>query len=227
MIPWEHLRSARVPGRSSELRLCRHDRDYVFRIDGTELMNSRAHGSEEALAELALARIAHEPAPRVLVGGLGMGYTLARVLALASAGARVDVVELVPEVIQWNRELIGHLAGHPLRDRRATVRGGDVGPVIRTARAHYDAILLDVDNGPEGLTSAGNDRIYSRAGVSAARAALRPCGVLAIWSTAADPAFCKRMRMAGLQVEEVRVRTRRTKGPRRFIWLATPTGKRR
>lgn len=221
MIPQELLGTAQVPGQPGELRLYRHDRDFVFRVHGSELMTSRVHGSEELLAELALACLPSASTARVLVGGLGMGFTLARVLGLVGARALVEVVELVPEVVTWNREWLGDLNGHPLRDARVTVLEGDVARRIRDARSDYDVILLDVDNGPEGLTRDANDWLYSRAGLTAARAALRPGGVLAIWSSANHPWFTDRIRRAGFEVSEQRVRARRTKGARRTIWLAT------
>lgn len=226
MIPQELLATARVPGQDGELRLYRHDRDFVFRVHGAELMTSRVHGSEELLAELALARVPNTEAARVLVGGLGMGFTLARVLALVGTGATVDVVELVPEVVIWNREWLGELNGHPLRDPRVTLLEGDVTQHIRDAKSRYDAILLDVDNGPEGLTRDANNRLYSRSGLHAAGAAMRPGGALAIWSSANHPWFTDRIKRAGFDVTEERVRARRTKGARRTIWVATrPSGK--
>ena len=214
------MSTAQVPGQDGELKLFRHDRDFIFSVRGTELMTSRVHGSEELLAELALARLPDPSEPVVLVGGLGMGFTLARVLALVGAGARVEVVELVPEVVTWNREWLGDLNDHPLRDDRVTVTEGDVTDHIRGASASYDAILLDVDNGPEGLTRESNNRLYSSRGLAAARDALRPGGALAIWSAANHPWFTDRIRRAGFEVTEQRVRARRTKGPRRTIWVA-------
>jgi len=221
VIPQELLAVAQIPDQGGELRLYRHDRDFTFRVHGTELMTSRVHGSEELLAELALARLPNTSASRVLVGGLGMGFTLAKVLSLVGPGARVEVVELVPEVVAWNREWLGDLNGHPLRDERVGVDEGDVVPRIRAARSAYDAILLDVDNGPEGLTRKTNDRLYSRNGLIAARNALRPGGVLAIWSAAHHPWFTARIRRAGFEVTEKQVRARRHKGARRTIWVAT------
>lgn len=220
VIPQELLGTANVPGQDGELKLYRHDRDFIFRVNGAELMTSRAHGSEELLAELALARLPEMGAARVLVGGLGMGFTLAKVLSLVGDNAVVDVVELVPEVVAWNREWLGELNGHPLGDPRVRLIEGDVVPRIRGAKADYDAILLDVDNGPEGLTRESNDRLYNRRGLSSARTALRRGGVLAIWSSANHPWFTKRIASCGLEVSEERVRARRAKGARRTIWVA-------
>jgi spermidine synthase len=216
--------TARIPGHDAELRCYRHDRDYWFRIDGIELMSTRAYGSEELLAELAVQRRGGRPAARVLVGGLGMGFTLARVLALLPHDATVDVAELVPEVVQWNRDLLGPFAGHPLRDSRVTVVVADVAEVLAGHPGCYDAVLLDVDNGPEALARPGNERLYRDQGLDAAKASLRRGGVLAVWSAGADPAFAGRLRRAGFVVAEHRVRARRTRGPRRTIWVATVRG---
>ena len=210
-----------MPGHLAELRCFRHDGDFTIWIDGTELMSSRVHGSEEALAELALERLGPRAAPRVLVGGLGMGFTLARTLALVDAEAVVDVVELVPEVVSWNRDLLGHRTRHPLRDPRTNLIVGDVVETIAAAKGRYDVMLLDVDNGPEGLSRPSNEHLYGEAGLVAARAALRPGGVLAVWSSWANPPFTARLRSGGFTVTEHTVRARRTKGPRRTIWVAT------
>jgi spermidine synthase len=223
MIPWERLDRHVVPGsRDGELTLHRRGAELSIRIDGQELMNSRLHASEDALGALTAARVAERSVPRLLVGGLGMGFTLAAALAELEPGASVQVVELVPAVVSWNREHLGHLAGHPLRDPRVEVRVSDVGAVIRGASGAYDAILLDVDNGPEGLTRAGNDALYGRAGLAAAYAALRPGGVLAVWSARPDEAFARRLRAAGFRVDEAVARAQSgRKGPRHTIWLAT------
>jgi spermidine synthase len=221
VIPQETLGTARIPGQAGAIQLCRHDRDFSIRVQGIELMTSREHGSEEVLAELALACLPSTDNARVLVGGLGMGFTLARTLQLVGTAAQVEVVELVPEVISWNREWLGELTGHPLSDRRVSALAGDVLQRIRSANADYDAILLDVDNGPVGLTRPANDRLYDRAGLAAAGIALRPGGVLAIWSSTPHPQFAKRLRSAGYEAREERVRARLTRGPHRTIWIAT------
>ncbi|MBL8730277.1 MAG: spermidine synthase [Planctomycetes bacterium] len=223
MKPHELVGSARVPGHDAELRCYRHDGDFTIWLDRVELMSSRVTGSEQMLAELALECLGARSAPRVLVGGLGMGFTLARVLALADAEAAVEVVELVPEVVTWNRDLLGQCAGHPLRDARTHLVLDDVGDVIRGAEDRYDAILLDVDNGPEGLSRPRNERLYGDRGLLAIHRALRPGGVLAVWSSADNRAFDKRVRRSGFHVTEHHVRARRTKGPRRTIWVARRT----
>jgi spermidine synthase len=221
MIPWELLDVAPVPGAGKELRLYRRGDEYAIRVDNYELMNSYVHGSEEALAELACARIVHRPRPRVLIGGLGMGYTTGAALQRLGAKALVVVAELVPAVVTWNRGPLAHLAGRPLEDRRVIVRETDVGRVLRADPGYYDAVILDVDNGPQGLSSRNNDRLYDPAGLQATHEALRAGGVLAVWSAAPDKAFPKRLFKAGFEVEEIRVHARGARGGgRRTIWLA-------
>jgi spermidine synthase len=212
---------AQASGDERELRLYRRDEEFSIRAANRELMNSRVHGSEDALGELACARIADCPRPRVLIGGLGMGYTLKAALHGLSAQGKVIVAELIPEVVAWNRGPLGGLAGHPLRDDRVTVREVDVAGILRAEQCAYDAILLDVDNGPRGLTRKGNDWLYAECGLSAAFAALRPGGVLAVWSAGPDQAFSDRLRKTGFKVEELRVRARDVRGgARHTIWIA-------
>jgi spermidine synthase len=220
MIPWELLGCAQVPGGGEELRLYKRGGEFSIRVNSRELMNSRAHGSEDALAELACAKIADRHRPRVLIGGLGMGYTTAAALRRLGNGARIVVAELVPSVVEWNRGPLADLAGHPLQDARVTVREADVAQILKDERRAYDAILLDVDNGPEGLILKGNDWLYSPNGLNAAYEALARAGVLAIWSAGPDHAFTKRLRRAGFEVNEVRVRARSGGGGRHTIWLA-------
>ncbi len=221
MIPWQLLDSAPVPGGDETMRLYRRGEEFSIRVDGHELMNSRVHGSEEALAELVCGRLAGRPAPALLIGGLGMGYTTAAALHRLGAQARVVVAELVPAVVAWNRGPLAALAGHPLDDPRIVVRETDVARILQTAGQTYDAILLDVDNGPEGLTRSGNDWLYSRAGLEAAHTALNPSGILAVWSATPSPAFTKLLRRTGFTVEEVTARARGPKGgSRHVIWLA-------
>ena len=220
LLPHVLLAKAAIPGHDAELSCYQHDRDFSFRIGGHELMTSRIHASEEMLAELALTRPGAPTVQAVLIGGLGMGFTLARALALLPAAARIDVAELVPEVVDWNRDLLGHCAGHPLRDERVHVVIGDVGEVMAQGRERYDAILLDVDNGPDGLTRPANGEIYGDRGLVRARNALRPGGALAVWSSAQDTPFAKRLRGVGFAVQEHTVRARGHKGPRRTIWIA-------
>jgi spermidine synthase len=221
MIPWEFLDSAPVPGSGEVLRLYQRGEEFSIRVESRELMNSRVHGSEDALAELACARIADRPRPRILIGGLGMGYTLAAALHRLAAEAAVIVAELVPAVVAWNRGPLAHLAGHPLQDNRVTVREVDVARILEEGPQRYDAILLDVDNGPESLTVKSNDWLYTRAALEAACAALRPTGVLAIWSAVPDRVFAQRLRRVGFKVDEVPVRARGPSGGRRHtIWIA-------
>ncbi|TIX50536.1 spermidine synthase [Alteraurantiacibacter aquimixticola] len=221
MIPLEHLASARVPG-GEELRLMRRGADFMIVLDRNELMNSRMSGSEEALAELTAARLGDRPKQRWLIGGYGMGFTLRKALAVLGPEAQVEIAELVPEIIEWARGPMAELTAGCLDDPRVTLRQSDVAfPIVR-ARGSYDAILLDVDNGPDGLVRADNNRLYSREGLAAARNALTPGGVLAIWSAAPDPVFAGRLRKAGFTVDEVVVRARSNgKGPRHVIWFAT------
>ena len=222
MIQREHIDTAQVPG-GAELRLIRHDRDFMIVIGNNELMSTRKWGSEEALATESLARIADAKAPHVLIGGYGMGFTLRAALARLPQKARVTVVELVPKIIEWARGPMAELAAGCLDDSRVALRMGDVGPAIAAARGEYDAILLDVDNGPDGLVREDNDGLYTRQGLAAAKAALRPGGVLAIWSAGPDPAFTRRLTKAGYNVEELRVAARSNgKGAKHTIWFAKP-----
>ncbi|HET8700435.1 MAG TPA: hypothetical protein VFL97_02070 [Nitrococcus sp.] len=222
MVPWTLLGSASIPGNAKELRLTQRGVEFSIKIaGGGELMNSRVHGSEDALAELACARVAERSQPHLLIGGLGMGFTLAAALNALGSTANLTVAELVPEVVEWNRGPLGEAAGHPLRDERVRVHIGDVGHILRKKPRTFDAILLDVDNGPEGLTRKENDWLYSMAGLVVAYEALRPAGVLAIWSAGPDRDFAARLRKVGFEVEEVVVRAHRPgKGARHTIWLA-------
>jgi spermidine synthase len=220
----EFIGSAKVPG-GAELTLYRRGGDYMIVLDRNELMSSRMSGSEEALANLSCERIGARPRPHLLIGGYGMGFTLRAALAALDASAEITVAELVPEIIEWARGPMAELAAGCLDDPRVHLVQADVADVIAEARGAYDAILLDVDNGPDGLVRQGNDRLYSAAGIAAAIAALRPGGVLAIWSAGPDPAFAKRLSRAGLMVDEVAVRARSNgKGPRHVIWFATRRG---
>lgn len=223
MARFELLGTATIPGKGTQLRLLQRNDEFSIKIAGTtgELMNSRLHGSEDALATLACERLASHAAPRVLIGGLGMGFTLAAALRSLGEQAEVTVAELVPEVESWNRGPLGAAAGYPLSDPRARVHLGDVVQLIRASEGAYDAILLDIDNGPEGLTRKENHWLYTTAGIAAAQAALRPDGVLAYWSAGQDPAFTERLKRAGLSVDPVTVRAHRPgKGAKHVIWLA-------
>lgn len=219
MTPRELLGSAIVPGGGEELRLFSRGGDFMIVLDRNELMSSRMSGSEEALAVMTIERLTVD-APRILIGGYGMGFTLRAALAALDAHAELVVAELVPEIIEWARGPMAMLAAGCLDDRRVQIEIDDVAAVIGRARGSFDAILLDVDNGPDGLTRDINDRLYSPRGLSAARAALRPGGILAVWSAAPDVRFARRLGEAGFAVEEVGVRARSNgKGPRHVIWF--------
>jgi spermidine synthase len=221
MIPRILLGTALIPDTNSELQLYQSGDLFSIKIPGRgDLMNSRMHGSEKALADLACEHLADTRKPRLLIGGLGMGFTLAAALKALPPDAEVLVAELVPEVVDWNRTLIGAPAGHPLADPRSKVYVGDVGDLIRRARAGFDAILMDVDNGPEALVRRENDWLYGPAGLRATCDALRPSGVLAVWSATPDRAFSKRLQQAGFAVHEHVVRPHRAgKGPRHHVWI--------
>ena len=221
MIPWIQLDSAKIPG-GRELRLKQRGSEFSIMLGSNELMNSRLSGSEEALAKLACRRIAGRANPHLLIGGLGMGFTLRAALAELGQDARVTVAELVPAVVAWARGPMADLFAGCLDDPRVTVTETDVAVSVRSAAATYNAILLDVDNGPEGLSRQSNDALYDIAGLTAARKALTPGGVLAVWSQGPDAAFTRRLRQAGFTVEETKVRASRTGGgARHVIWMAT------
>lgn len=191
-------------------------------LERNELMSSRMSGSEDALAVMTCARLGKRMAPHLLIGGYGMGFTLRAALSVLGADAEVTVAELVPEIIDWARGPMAELAAGCLDDPRVRLFSGDVAASIRAARSNFDAILLDVDNGPDGLTRDENGWLYSLRGLEAAKAALRPGGVLAIWSAAPDRGFTARLNAAGFGVDEVTVRARSNgKGPRHVIWFAT------
>lgn len=221
MQPWIHLATALAP-QGDTLRLSRRGEEFSIRLEGgNELMNSRLGGSEEALATLAFDRLKGRSAPRVLIGGLGMGFTLRAAQAVAPQDAQLIVAEVVPELIEWATDYMAPVFGKCLEDPQVTVATGDVGAMIREASAPFDAILLDVDNGPDGLTRAGNDALYSVAGLTAAHRALSPGGVLAIWSAHPDAAFSQRLSGCGFEVAVHSVRASRAKrGSRHTIWVA-------
>lgn len=220
MKPRELIGTATVPG-GERLRLFRRGDDFMIVLEHTELMSSRMSGSEDALAVMTLARLGKRRAPHLLIGGYGMGFTLRAALAGLEAEAEVTVAELVPEIIDWARGPMAALAAGCLDDPRVRLFDGDVAGPIRRARGGYDAILLDVDNGPDGLTRDGNGWLYSAEGLGAIRGALRPGGVLAVWSAAPDRRFTGRLADAGFAVEEVTVRARSNgKGARHVIWFA-------
>lgn len=204
---WDEVDSTRVPGGGGKLTLYRRGDDYSIWIGGVELMGCENHQSEDELARLALADPKLNPRPHVLIGGLGMGYTLAAALRDLPEGGRVTVCELIPKVVEWNRGPLGRFAGRPLDDPRATVVQKDVARLLQTELDEYDAILLDVDNGPEGLVRGGNDWLYTEEGLESAHTALKPGGILAVWSTFKDPAFYMRLKKTGFKdVRQVPVR---------------------
>ena len=217
MNPWEALDTAPIPGGTGELRLMRRGADFSIFIGRDELMNSRLSGSEEALAVETCRRLTG-PRPRLLIGGLGMGFTLRAALAALPPDATVVVAELVPAVVAWARGPLASVFAGSLDDPRVGVVEEDVAVAMRAGP--WDAILLDVDNGPDGLVRAGNDALYGARGLAAARAALRPGGLLSVWSVARDEAFAGRLRKAGFAVEQLQVRANAgRRGARHTIWL--------
>ena len=222
--PWTLLDTAQIPGNSGELQLYQRADEFSISVrGGGVLMSTWAHGSEDALAELACRKIVGRPGSRVLIGGLGMGFTLAAALRSLGSDALVEVAELVPAVVAWNRGPLGAHAGHPLQDQRVVVRTGDVAKVLRAERQAYDAILLDVDNGPEGMTRKKNDWLYTTDGLTECYTALRPEGILAIWSAGADRDFTERLRKTGFRAKQIRVREYENEGALHAIWLAVRT----
>jgi spermidine synthase len=222
MIPWIQIDKTQVPGAEVELSLMRRGTEFSMKLGQNELMNSRLSGSEEALATLSCRRIEGVKRPHILIGGLGMGFTLRAALAVLGADARIIVAELVPSVIAWARGPMADLFGDSLSDPRAEIREADVADVIASSLSAFDAVLLDVDNGPEGLIRKANDALYDTKGLHAIRAALRPGGVLAVWSSGPNVAFTKRLRAADFEVNEVGVRaTTKRSGAHHVIWFAT------
>ena len=210
MLPWKLVDTAIIPGDGTEMRLHRRGDEFSIRVENYELMNSRVHGSEDALASLVCKRV--PPNARVVIGGLGMGFTLMAMLQCLGKRAEVVIAELVPAVVAWHRGPLAHVSRGALDDPRVVIREADVARVIREGT--YDAIVLDVDNGPRALTARSNDQLYSERGLRIIESALRPKGVLAIWSAGPDAAFTRRLRKMGFATEEIRVRGF-------LIWLAT------
>ncbi len=220
MIPWKEIDRAEVPGNEGEVILLVRDREFSIRTAGTELMNSRIHGSEDALAELSCSRLNPQVPWQILVGGLGMGYTLAATLEQSGPDAEIFVSELIPAVVRWNREHLGHLAGNPLADPRVRVEEEDVVKTIGKEKSVWNAILLDVDNGPAGLTRKSNDRLYGKSGLKKSFDALKPGGILAVWSCGIDEVFTRRLKLAGFKTKVLSVRARKSgKGSKHTIWL--------
>ena len=226
MRHWTLLGEAAIPGSRQSLLLHQGKDDFVISISsgGGELMSTRKHGSEDALGELPCRKLRNRDSARVLIGGLGMGFTLAAVLKEVGEQAEVTVAELIPEVVEWNRGPLGERSGYPLNDPRTRVHVGDVAGLLREKQAYYDVIALDVDNGPEGLTQSENDWLYSSKGIVAAQQALKPEGVLAYWSAGPDAAFQDRLRRCGFLAEAVTVFAHGKKGARHTIWLASLGG---
>lgn len=222
MQPTTLLGTASIPNNGGELRLTRRGDEFAISLKGAGgiLMTSRVHGSELALAELGCAHIQDRQNTTVLVGGMGMGFTLAAALEATSPGSSVVVAELVPEVIKWNKGPLGECAGRPLDDSRVTVHLGDVAELFTTGKATYDAVLLDVDNGPESFTHTDNNRLYSSESLQAIQRTLKPGGVLAIWSAWHDPTFPRQLKKLGFKVETRPFRAHKGKGSRHTIYLA-------
>jgi spermidine synthase len=224
LIPWVHLDTATVPGGGGELRLMRRGEEFSILAGNTTLMSSRMSSSEIVLADIACERLRGRRNSRMLIGGYGMGFTLRAALAGLGKDAAVTVAELVPAVLAWARGPMAELAAGCLDDSRVAIREGDVGAVIAAAQGAFDAILLDVDNGPDGLSRSANDRLYDMPGLKAARRALRPKGLLAIWSASPNKAFIERLARAGFAVEEIKARANKGRGVRHVIWAATNPG---
>jgi len=218
---WELIDTASIPGQGTELQLYQRAGEFSISIlGGGVLMSTWAHQSEDALAELPCRKIVDRDRPRVLIGGLGMGFTLAAALRCLGDTAEVVVAELVPGLVEWNQGSLGKYAGNPLHDPRTQVRVGDVAKVLREQRQAYDAILLDVDNGPHAITRKKNNWLYTTDGLTEAYRALRPEGILAIWSAGPDREFMHRLQKIGYKVKQVRVREHQNKGDLHAIWLA-------
>lgn len=217
MKPWQTIATSKAPD-GAELVLARRDEEWVVRADGRVLMSSRQHGSEEALAKVALEHAARRR--RVLVGGLGLGFSLRAVLDRVPVDASVEVVELLPALVEWNRQHLSRLAGRPLDDRRVHVTVADVRHSIRRARVPYDVILLDVDNGPAALAHPANDGLYGEVGLATCLGALADGGVVAVWSAQPDDRFLKRLARAGFEAEAVSTAARGEEGgPRHVVFL--------
>lgn len=225
MRHWTQLGEAAIPGSTQILSLFKGKDDFFIKISGEgELMSTRTHGSEDALGSLPCNRLSNPDQARVLIGGLGMGFTLAAALSAVGANAEVTVAELIPEVVEWNRGPLGERSGHPINDPRTRVYIGDVVDLLKDPNCSFDVIALDVDNGPDGMTKSSNSWLYGTAGILAAQEALTSGGILAYWSAAPDASFHERLRRCGFLVDEVMVRGHGKKGPRHIIWLASLAG---
>lgn len=225
MKPWEILGRTRTPD-GTELTLAKHADEYVILADRQSLMSSRAHGTEDALAVLGCRRARTLARPHVLVGGLGMGFTLRAALDCLPPAATIVVSEIVPAIVDWNRGVLGALAGYPLDDPRVRLEQGDVGAALGANPSRFDAVLLDVDNGPAALTLASNAGLYGRSGIAAALAALSRDGVLAVWSAQDDRRFERRLREGGFRVVREHVRAHQAKGACHTVLVASRRGER-
>jgi spermidine synthase len=223
MKPLERLDEARTPN-GTLLVLYRHDGAYLIRADGVELMSTRRHLSEDRLAEVACAPIAEVAQARVLIGGLGLGFTLRAALRLLREDAEVVVAELVPEVVAWNADPRYGLSVEAMADPRVRVAHGDVIDVLRANPDGFDAIMLDTDNGPDGMLMSESARLYATHGIRATVAALRAGGSVVYWSVGDDPKFERALRGAALDVETLRVRAHDTTGPMHTLYVATRRG---
>ena len=220
MIPWEEIDRAKIPGSNEKITLRRRGSEFSIRTKETELMNSRLHGSEEALAELTCKNVKKSNF-KILIGGLGMGYTLSAAIKHSKQDTLITVSELMPAVVKWNKEHLGHLTGMPLDNPRVTIKTEDVAKTIGTQESVWDVILLDVDNGPEGLTRKANDRLYSKTGLQKIFFALCPEGILGIWSSSDNEAFTHRLKKSGFQVQTKSIRARKSnKSSKHTIWIA-------
>ena len=224
MNPWILLDTGPVPNKGGELQLFQRGEEFSIRIKGRgELMNTRLHGSEDSLASLTCDQLNNSKNPHILIGGLGMGFTLAAALKHANEQTKITVAELVPAVIKWNKGPLGEYAGNPIKNSRVDVCEIDVSRLLDKENETYDAILLDVDNGPEGLTRKQNNWLYSIDGLTAAYTALRPQGVLSVWSAGPEKAFTQRLKKVGFDVKEKRVFAHGNKGTKHVIWFARRT----
>jgi spermidine synthase len=221
MIPWVLVDRAAIPG-GGELRLMRRDAEFSIMLGTIQLMNSRRTGSEEAFATFSCDRIRDRERPHILIGGLGMGFTLRAALTVLGADAHITVAELVPTVVAWARGPLAGIFKAALKDPRVDIFEGDVGRLISSNRSTYDAILLDVDNGPQGLTRKANDRLYDLAGLAAARRALKPGGILSVWSSTPNRPFTQRLRASGFRDDQIKISANAAGGARSVIWIATP-----
>jgi spermidine synthase len=221
MLPWVQLDSAKIPDDDGELRLKQRGQEFSIMLGSNELMNSRLSGSEEALATLSWEKIKDRQRPSILIGGLGMGFTLRAALSILPPDASIIVCELVPAVVKWARGPMAEVFNGCLDDPRTKIHVGDVGELIRESKARFDAILLDVDNGPDGLTRDTNGALYNSRGLRSAREALRPGGVLSVWSSGPDNGFTRRLKDTGYEAEVVNTRANGNRGAKHVIWVAT------